>query len=310
MAKTSPYQFLGDIRLAVINDFKETTSATIVSQVDRWINEGQELITSRHKRDFLNKTFSKTIEGKVEGKVRVVSGSATVTYDGTVALPTSSGNNHKFSVQGFEEVYDVTSFTSVAITLSAVFQGNTNTAANCLFVQSSILLDQDIRSIHKVYHHYHRFPVQNVGNEEFLGMQIRAPKRTAKAAFWTTFGLDLDNGADQRQFFFFPYPDEDYTLFLDTNIYLPELVGSAAEPLLPLQTRTSLYWYAYTKMAIFHGEELSITIGQQNFNAWLTRIDGEFFPDRELPRILTNKDRWISRTQFGDARSLHNGEST
>lgn len=296
---SSPYKTLGNIVSAVCRDFKEATNSIIVGQIQRWSNEAVENWALRRKRDFLNKTFHIQLEAQVSSSYNISSGSVTVIKTGSATLPLGSANDHKFKNQGFQEVYDVASFTSTTITLASPYKGASNTAASGVFFQSSVFIDESIRSIYRVYHDYFTWPVEQKGAEDFRQAVQVTPDRTDYCSIWTMYGMDLNSGSDQRRMSVFPFPKLNYTLHVDANLYVPQLSNLTDEPPIPLQHRQLIYWYNMAKMAAYHGDDNAEAKYENNYNVWLNKIDAEFAPEEQYPQIQTDKDRWISRTQRG-----------
>jgi hypothetical protein len=295
---SSDYQTLGNIRSAVLADFKESTGTQIVALVDRWINEGQENVILRRKRDYLNKTFHIALEADVQTTFNVTNGSATVSKTGTSALPITSLQEHKFVADGFQEVYDVLSFTSTSITLASPYLGTTTTNVSGHFFQSSVLLDPEIRSVWKVYHDYNNSVVDLIGAEELRSMMQMDPGFLDYAQYASTNGLDLNTGANQIRLEMWPFPKRAYTLHVDTNLFIPQLSTDSDEPLIHLQHRQILYWYGIYKMALYHNDQARMQVALANYNTWLSKLDGEFNADQGFPHIQPDRDRWIGRTNL------------
>lgn len=304
MAGNSPYKTFVDLYKSALIDMKQQTSASMVELSKRWINEGLEQIVMRKKRDYLNKTYRYVIEASVtDGEYLVTNGStAVVKNGGTTALPISSTQEHKFYVLGNDEVYDVASFTSSSITLASAYTGSTNTSANGVFMQSSITLDDNIRTVHKVYHdHVGATILLPKGPEDFQDFVQTNPQYLNYMIYWTLYGLSnqsVSTNPDSRVLKFYPYPDQSYTLNIEANIYMPLLVEDTDEPLMPVQHRQSIYWYGIMKLGQFLQDQAMIEFGTSNFNSWLDRIDGEFMPAKDQPRIFYDNTRWFNRTGF------------
>lgn len=295
----SPYKTFSNIYTAALQDFKEQTSTEMVTLCKRWVNEGQEQIILRKKRDYLNKTYSINLEASVETSFTVTNGSTTVTKTGTSTLPITSLNEHKFKIQGDETVYDVSSFSSTTITLANAFVGSSSTSATGLFFQSSIFIDADIRSIHKVYHEKDgQVLVLSKGPEDFRDMVQRDPAYLGPAKIWSLYGFNnvtATSGTDKRRLVIYPYPEDAYVLHFDANIHIPLMSNTDDEPLIPIQHRQILYWYAVMKLGQYHQDADMISFGTSNFNAWLERLDGEFMPEKDLPGIKYDNTRWINK---------------
>lgn len=295
----SPYKTFSNIYTAALQDFKEQTSTEMVTLAKRWINEGQEQIILRKKKDYLNKTFSVNIEAPIETTYSVTNGSATVTKIGSGTLPITSVNDHKFKLDGDETVYDISSFTSSTLTLANAFVGSTSSSSNGVFFQSSVYLDDSIRSIHKVYHEKNgQVVVLSKGPEDFRNMVQADPSYVDFAQIWTLYGynnITVTSGADKRRLLFYPYPSESYVLHFDANIHIPVMSNDTDEPIIPIQHRQILYWYAIMKLGQYHQDVDMISFGTSNFNAWLDRLDGEFMPEKDLPGIKYDNTKWINR---------------
>lgn len=296
----SPYKTFSQIYTAALTDFKEQTSSTMVNLAKRWVNEGQEQVIMRKKRNYLNTTYHYKINGQVSGTWAPTFGSVFVTYYGTTALPVSALTSYfSFKAEGNEEVYEVSSFTSTTLTLASVYNGDTSTGVSGVFFQTGLYIDADIRSIHKVYHERNgQVLVLPKGPEDFRDIAQRDPSYTSFAQYWTLSGMSNQNvntNPDQRRLYLYPYAEEAYTVHLDCNIHIPYLEDEDEEPIIPLQNRQILYWYAVMKLGQFHQDADMIALGTQNFNSWLDRLDGEFMPEKDLPRIYYDNTRWLGR---------------
>lgn len=297
------YKTLADIRNSVLSDFKESTNAIIVTQVTRWANEAVENWAIGKKRDFFNKTFDVVMEPQLNTTWNVSSGSTFVTLNGTGTIPVNSLNEHQFHAQGCQEVYNVSAISSTTLTLASPFLGSSNSVASGVFWQSSIFIDPSIRSIHKVYHEFFSFPIDNIGAQDLRDQIQKDPYRTDYAQKWTAFGLDLAAGADQRRLIIYPFPKLSYTLHFDANIYIVPMSAGADEPMVPLQYRQMIYWYCMGKMAKYHGDDTAASTYIGTYSAIKSQLDSELMPEREYPQIKNSQmQRWIGRTQRGRSK--------
>lgn len=274
----------------------------MVSLVGRYINEGQEVAITRKKRDFLNKTYHYTLEPSYGVICTVNSGSTSVTgFTATVTLPVTSTQEHKFYVVGSQTVYDVSSFNSTTINLASAFTGTTGSASSGIFFQSSVLLDTDIRSIHKVYHDLNGIPrLEMKGYEDIRDVIQKDPQRREYARYASQAGYDTQNVsgdlANMKRLLIYPYPLIGYTLHVDANIFIPLMVDATDEPIIPLQFRQLLYWYAMAKLGLFHQEADAYQAAMANFTMWLGKMDGEMFPLEDTPRLWIDNYRWQMRS--------------
>lgn len=280
MAADSPYQTFGEIRSAILADSKETTSSTFVALVDRWINEGHEQVTLRKKRDWLDEQFTVQVNADVSATCTVTNGSTTVTFASAQSFP--SGVELQFNTSSYEEIYDVSSATSTTIvTLAKPFLGTTSTAATGVVFQPHVILDDSIRHVYQVYHQHSVQPLTYIGPQQMRQVQASGKVQRDFANYWTIFGQS--NGA--RRLVIYPYPDEDYTLYIDANVFVPVLSASADEPVIPMQYRQILYWYGMYKVWLYHRNADQAAIALQNFNSFLARIDGEMRAEIDKPQL-------------------------
>lgn len=305
---SSPYKTFGNIYSSVLTDFKENTGTQMVSLVQRWINEAQENIILRKKRDYLNKTFHYTLEAKVEGACSVINNSVSVTYSGTSALPVSSAQEHKFKVQSVEGVYDVASFNSTTITLASAYTGSTSTSATGLFFQSSQLLDEDVEQIYKVYHDRLGIPFCELrGYEDWRDISQMDPSRTDYARFASVSGYSNQSVSvttDKKKLVLYPFPSTAYTIHVDAKIFVPTMSAVDDEPIIPMQMRQALYWYAAAKLALFHQDAEAYQAFLTNYNTWIGKLDGGVLAISETPQIRNDNYRWIQRSGYRKRRSF------
>lgn len=295
----SPYKTFSNLYTSILQDFKEQTSSSMVTLAKRWINEAQEQVIVRKKRDYLNKTYHFQLQGAKNISCSVTNGSTTVTNTGTVTLPAITTDYFAFKVDGYEEVYPVASYTASTVTLASAYTGDTNTAASGTMFQTGIDIGADIRSIHKVYHERNnQILVMSKGPEDFKDLVQRDPSYTGFAQMWTLQGYSeqsVVSADNKRKLFVYPYAEEDYTLHVDANIFIPNLTDDTDEPVIPLQYRQILYWYGIMKLGQYHQDADMIQFGMSNYNSWLERLDGEFMPEKDLPRIFYDNTRWQGR---------------
>lgn len=294
------YKTLANIRDSVISDSKESTNAIIVTQITRWANEAVENWAIAKKRDFFNKTFDIAMEPYVSTSWSVTSESTLVTLVGTGTIPVTSLNEHQFKVEGFAEVYNVTGMSATTLTLSSPFKGTTDTDVSGRLWQSSIFIDSSIRSIHKVYHEFFTFPIENTGIQELRDYIQKQPSHVDYAQKWSLYGLDLGVGADQRRLVIYPFPKEAYTLHVDANVYITPMSADADEPMVPLQYRQMIYWYCMGKLANYHGDAQNAGAYASTYSSIRAQLDSELMPEREFPQFKNGtRNKWIGRTQRG-----------
>lgn len=290
---TSPYQTFSDIFTAVVNDAKESTSTQIVSLVKRWINEGQEQVTFRKKRDWLDSQITVQVNAAVQETCTVTNGSPIVTFTTGTTFP--AGVELQFQNQGYEEVYNVSSATLNVVTLANPYQGETNTAASGIIFQPHVILDPSIRHIYQAYHQHTAQPLVDLGPQQMRALQENGGVQLEYSRWFSIFGQD---SAGARRLVLYPYPFYDYTLYLDVNTFAQTLVNDADEPAIPIQYRQILYWYGIYRLWLYHRNDNQAAQALQNFNSMLQRMDGEMRAEIEFPQLIVSYPRRKSLRNF------------
>lgn len=289
---TSPYKTLGNIRVAVVNDAKEQSSAALVTQVNRWVNEGYEQVILRKKREWLDTQFTYQLNAAIDAEAVVTNGSLTVTFQSSCTFPV--GVELQFYNTGFNEIYNVSSCTANVVTLAKPYLGESNTAANCVVMQPHIILDSSIRHIYQVYHQWMSHPLSEVGPQVMRDIQENFQQNLDYAIYCTIFGQD---SSGSRRLVLYPPPKVAYTLYVDANTYVTPLVADTDEPIMPMQHRQILYHFAMYKLWSYHRNDPKAGEALTNFNTMLSKIDGEARAEIEFPQIRVSYPRG-KRTKF------------
>jgi hypothetical protein len=291
MSVSSSYKTLSNIRTAIIRDAKETTASNMVTLVDRWINEGNEQVTFRKKRDWLDQQFTVQVNAAVQATCSVTNGSSTVTFTGGTTFP--AGVELQFWNRGFEEIYNVASSTLNVVTLDKPYLGTTSTAASGVVYQSSILLDSSIRMLYQAYHQFDARPVQDLGPQQMRALQEGHGVDLDYAKFMTIFG----QSSGQRRLIIYPYPSAAYTLYLDANTFVDVLSADADEPLIPIQYRQVLYWFGMYKLWLYHRNSEQAANAYAEFERMLAKMDAEMRAEIEFPQISPSyvRSKWLRR---------------
>ncbi len=284
----SPYKTLGNIRVAVVNDVKESSTAALVTQVNRWINEGYEQVILAKKREWLDTQFVTQLQSSTQAVCTVTNGSPTVTFASGTTFPSSS-TERIFYNTGFNEIYNVSSNSGLNLTLANSYLGETNTAAAGIVAIKSILLDPSIREVYKVYHQWAADPLTFVGPQQFREIVEAGNQNLDYAQYCTIFGQD--NTSEAKRLLLYPYPDQAYTLYYDANVYVTPLSADGDEPIMPMQHRQILYHFAMYKLYSYHRNDPKAAEYLNNFNTMLARLDGESKPQQDFPQLQVRYPR-------------------
>jgi hypothetical protein len=292
----SPYKTLGSLRSAVIRDSKEASSTNLITQVNRWLNEGYEQVILRKKREWLDKKFAIQFTSSTQAVAQVTKGSASVTFATGTTFPTLTSFEAVFYNTGYNEVYDVVSNSSTVVTIAKAYTGTSNTSAQGVFAQASALIDSSIRHVYQAYHNWSPSPMTYVGPQQFKEITERYGPNLDYGLYWTIFGQDDSTGS--QRLMVYPYPAQPYTVYLDANVFVTPLSADTDEPIMPMQHRQILYHYALYKLFSFHRNDAKAGEYLTNFNTMLVKIDGESRPAQDYPQIQVRYNRGASRRRF------------
>jgi len=294
---SSPYQNLGNLRVAIVNDAKEATSAALVAQVNRWINEGYEQVILRKKREWLDNTLSYQVSSAVQAVCQVVKNSTSITFPSSVTLPVLTGNaGYIFYNTGYNEVYQINGINGQTINISTAYTGSSNTAASGVIAQNFIKLETSFRHVYKSFHNFANEPMIEVGPQKMVDIKERYGPQLDYAAYCTIFGQQSSDG--KLNYFFYPYPFQTYNITLNYNQYVTPLSADSDEPRIPMQHRQILYHYGMYKLFSYHRNEAKAAEALTNFNTMLAKIDGETKPEADFPKIMVSYKRGSKRTFF------------
>lgn len=158
-----------DIQDAVVEELKiQPEDTTAINRIKRDINfiYTNEVISNNHWNWLLgevNLTHRQFIE---LGTVSVTQGSRNVTLTDAPAI---SVKGYRIRISGHDDVYDIAEHTAggTAIVLTTDFVAATNTAINYNLWLDKLALPTDLKEVIEVRHYGSRFPLLNLGLQEF-----------------------------------------------------------------------------------------------------------------------------------------------
>lgn len=291
----SPYKTLGNLRSAIINDAKEASSTALITQVNRWVNEGYEQVILRKKRDWLDTTFAIQFPSAVQGIVQVTNGSNQFTF--TATLPTVDTTlGYIAYTTGFNELYYKSTVSGADLVIQNNYLGPTSTAAAGVYTVYSILLDPSVREVYSVYHQWSNQPLEFVGPEQFREIIESGRQQLDYAQYCTIFGQNNDQ--ERKRLMIYPYVNTAYTLNYDANVYVTPLSADSDEPVLPMQYRQILYHFGMYKLFSYHRNDAKAGEYLTNFNTMLAKIDGEAKAQLDFPQLHVRYPRGRRTTFF------------
>jgi hypothetical protein len=285
----SVYETVGDIAQAVLTDAKETTDTIRVAQMIRWLNEGQEKIIMRKKKEWLDKTYYVQTVASVDSSATVTLNSLQITaQDATITLPSYQRNLY-VKVSGFQEILPVSSITGLIIQLSTPFLGTSSTSASIQMFESGVYLNSNVKDVYQVTHAYQTNPLQPLGPQEFFALQAVDPGRLDYPTHYTVY---TTNSSDQPLLKLWPSPNRAITLKVDVQEDLAEMTTIASVPQIPAQHRGALlYNYGMWKLYAFHRNDAYAASYKTEFETNMAALDGEFSPTADQPTMAIQYKR-------------------
>lgn len=296
---TSNYQNLGQIISAVISDGKQSSSANLVIQITRWINEGYEMVALRKKWDWLDTQFAITLPSSTQTVCTVTQGSNLVQFTSSSSLGMKPSFNYVFYSTGYNEIYNVlsTNTSTFQVTLVKPYTGTTNTSTLGILATKNVSLDSSIKRIYQVYHQWQSSPVTEIGPQQMRAVQGSIGPDVDYAQFATIFGQD---SSGNQVLEYYPYPDTEYTLYVDANVFITPLVNNTDQPLIPMQSRQILYHYAMYKLFSFHRNDPKAQEYNSSFNSVLTKLEGEQKSTMDYPQLQVSYPRGRKTLMFAN----------
>jgi hypothetical protein len=119
------------------------------------------------------------------GTVSVTAGSIALTLSET---PTLSYKGYLFAVEGFNEIYRITSHSanSSSVLIDMPFGGQTSSAASFKIWKDTIPLPPDAEEAIEITHQWRDRPMDKVGTQEFRRLTATNPKGEGRPAAYTT----------------------------------------------------------------------------------------------------------------------------
>lgn len=230
-------------------------------------------------KQFINATYIHEVVPQkrwkwIQAKIDIVhivpyeTGTASVTNDNTaVTLSDAPGSalgsfaDYLFSVDGFDEIYEVSSHTAAAtaVVLKSKFQGATNTAVGYKIWRDRIDLPTDCRETTQIWHDRHDFntgaEMTPVGRQELRRIEQGGNFEEGFAVYYNTGDYkdpspgDAETESDRfRQVRIYPAIATDaYTIHVDYVQEVIALDGDTDEPVLPLEDRIVIVYGALSK---------------------------------------------------------------
>lgn len=237
------------------------------------------------------------------GTVSVTPNSTTATLSVAPVVSLGSFKNYYFSVDGFDEVYEISTHTTAttALTLSSAFQGSLNATSSFKIWTDRVALPTDCRETVEVWHNRRKGTMDGRGLQEFRQIVNDQPKAQDFPFYFNVMDYyDPTEGTDEtesdRYRIMRVYPsitDQPVTINIDHTKEISALVDDTDEPAMPLEDRVVLVYGALSREWRRLRNEEAATYNQQLFSQKLARMAGKVEDGFDRPKIQVDR-RYLS----------------
>ncbi len=275
-----------------------TSDTTLVSRIENEVNNVYENEVVPFKR-------WKWLEGHTDvvHKAYYYAGTCSVTPNSaTVTLSTAPGSSqgsfagYLFSVDGFDEIYEVSSHASesTTVTLTSTYQGSAaNSTASFKIWRDTINLPTDCRETVEVWHNRSGSNMQSKGRQEIRQIATRSPKSEGFPAFYSTGDFYDPSGGDEtesdryRQARIYPsLVNENVTIHIDYVKEVSTLVDDTDEPLMPREDRMVLVYGTLAKLwASIRRSDVDAARNQGLYDRKLSQMAGRIEDSFDTPKL-------------------------
>lgn len=306
-----------DIYDAVMEELKYQGSDTVsLERIKRDINMGYIHEVVPYKRwwwlrantSIVHKNFWP--QGAIT--VSVTPESDTVTFSSAPSLSLGSFKGYRFSVDGFDEIYEISAHTaeSTTATLSSAYQGTLNTTASFKVWRDRVDLPSNCRETFDVGHNRYNGQMKAIGLQEMRDIRSQGEKvQGFPLNYSTTTYYDPTPSDDEleidryRQMLIHPsIVKQNVTINVDYIKEVSELEDDADEPLIPREDRIVLVYYALFKAWTRERNPEAAAQSFQLFQRRLERMAGDIEDGIDTPSI-SPKSRYL-RAMRGPRHSL------
>jgi hypothetical protein len=227
-----------------------------------------------------------------DGTAAITVGTTTATLSVAPSATLGSFVNYYFSIDGFDEIYDITAHTagSATITISSAYQGNTVTTSNYKIWTDRVTLPTDLRETVEVYHQRSRGMMEGLGRQEFRKVVNEQRKADDFPAYFNV-GEYSGTGESSRFRIMRVHPSitaQPVTINIDYAKEVTELTDDGDEPIMPIEDRVVILYGALSRAWGRERNEERAAYNQQLYMAKLSRMAGKIEDGFDAPKITVN----------------------
>ena len=238
------------------------------------------------------------------GTATVTPNSTTVTLSSAPSASLGSFARHKFMVEGYDEIYEISAHTagSATITLSAEYTGNLSSTATFKIWQDRLALPTDCKETTNVQHDFSREPMEGKGLSEFRRIAAVSAKTESRPLYYcVTDYYDSSGSEDEagryRELLIFPaIYDKATTLHVDYVKEVTEMTSDGDEPVMPIEDRVVLLYgtLAWAWSAILRNPEEAAR-NEQLYQRKLARMAGKMQDSMDKPKLVASSSYFNSK---------------
>lgn len=231
------------------------------------------------------------------GTVSVTPNSTTVTLSTAPAASLGSFKNYWFSVDGFDEIYKISTHTaeSTTFTIESDYLGSLNATASFKIWTDAILLPTDCRETLRAYTDFSSTPLDARGSGKLRELQQSAGfKSEGRPEYYSTDDYeDPTSGTDEtesdryRVMRVFPaLYTQPTTIHIQYIKEVTELEDDSDEPLMPNQDKIVLFYGACALAWERERNESASTRNYEKYYEKLKRMAGKTEDSQETPKLV------------------------
>lgn len=296
-----------DIIDAVLEELKYQSSDTVsIARIKRDINMGYVHEVIPYKRWWWLQASTKIVHNNFwpQGAitVSVTPDSTAITFSTAPDSGLGSFKGYRFSVDGFDEIYEISAHTAgaTAATLTSTYQGSLNATASFKVWRDRIDLPTDCRETIEVGHNRYSGQMKPIGYQDMRRIRSQGEKvQGFPVNYTTTTYYDPSTGDAEletdryRQMIIHPaISQQNVTINVDYIKEVAELDDGADEPLIPREDRIVLVYYALFKAWTRERNPEAAAQAFSLFQKKLDRMAGDTEDSMDTPSV-SPKSRYL-----------------
>lgn len=258
--------------------------------------------------DVLHKAYYST------GTVTVTNDSATVTLSTAPSVGSGSRANFLFSVEGYNEIYNISTHTAGATTvvLASNYTGTTTSTATFKIWSDTVALPTNCRETTEVWHDFRRPTLEALGIQELRRRVLESPKAAIKPMYYAPYDFfdpstgDAETESDRYRILKIhpSLTDVTVTLHIDYVKQAAALENDGDEPVMAIEDRMVLVYGALARAWGRERNEERAMFNQQMFDRKLAAMAGRTEDGNDRPQITPDSLYMQKKRGMGSRRRM------